>query len=83
MWQQPETSWTGFVGGYLLPGALYFNREVRPQGTDLLIYWENCVTPFEKRHISTCADLAGADISTIMRPKLLSKVTLKTKSHIS
>lgn len=41
MWQQPETIWTVFVGGYLSPGAFYINREVRPQGTDLWIQWDN------------------------------------------
>lgn len=52
------TAWPGkiFVGRYLSPGALYFNREVRQQGTDLWIQWENCVNSFEKQHTSTCTD---------------------------
>lgn len=77
MWQQPETSWTVFVSGYLSPGDLHFNSEVRPQGTDLWIHWENCVPPFEKRHGSTWTDLEGAEISNTTQPEVLSIGPLK------
>lgn len=82
IWQQPETSWTVFVGGYLSPGALYFNREVRPQGTDLWIQWGNCVTAFEKKHTSTCTGLEGVEISNMMQPNIMSNMTL-TDDHAS
>lgn len=70
-------TWTVFVGRYLSPGALYFNREVRPQGTDLWIQWENCVNSFEKKHTSTCTDLEGVELSNMMQPDLVSIMTLK------
>ena len=77
MFQQPATSWTVFVGRYLSPGALDFNGEVRPQGADLWIQWENCVTSFEKTHTSTCTDLEGVAVSNTMHPNGMSITTLK------
>lgn len=70
-------TWTVCVGRYLSPAALYFSREVRPQGTDLWIQWENCVGSFEKQHRSTCTDLESVKISNMMQPDLMSIMTLK------